>query len=171
MNSIHPPEYSLDERILRLEDKILGQPSLWWARGKRPWLTELMHSFYFSYYLYTPILGVFLYLAGRFREFESMVFAVLSAYAISYLFFAVTPTLGPRWALVESGFLDESEQRLDGYAFTRLINYIMYRGPALKGGPCRAPTARRRLFSWCGAGVFLAHLAKPAGHKWTLRGV
>ena len=151
LNSIHPPEYSLDERILRLEDKILGQPSLWWARGKRPWLTELMHSFYFSYYLYTPILGVFLYLAGRFREFESMVFAVLSAYAISYLFFAVTPTLGPRWALVESSFLDESEQRLDGYAFTRLINYIMYRGPALKGGamPSSHSSTAVVFLVWC----------------------
>ena len=134
LNSIHPPEFSLDARLIRLEDRILGQPSLWWARGKRPWLTELMHSFYFSYYLYTPILGASLYLAGRFQEFEAMAGAVLSAYAISYLCFAVTPTVGPRWAFVEVGLLETSEQRLEGYGVTRLINYIMYHGPALKGG-------------------------------------
>ncbi len=151
LNSIHPPDYSLDAKILRLEDRILGQPSLWWARGNRPWLTELMHSFYFSYYLYTPILGVFLYRAGRFREFESMALAVLSAYAISYLFFAVTPTLGPRWALVEVGLLKTSEQRLNGYGFTRLINYIMYRGPALKGGamPSSHSSTAVVFLIWC----------------------
>ncbi len=151
LTSIHLPEYSLDPRILRLEDRILGQPSLWWARGKQPWLTELMHFFYFSYYLYTPILGVFLYLEGRLHEFESMAFAVLSAYAISYLFFALTPTVGPRWALVESGLLETSEQRLDGYAFTRLINYIMYHGPALKGGamPSSHSSTAVVFLVWC----------------------
>ena len=151
LSSIHPPEYSLDAKILRLEERFLGQPSLWWARGKRPWLTELMHFFYFSYYLYTPILGVFLYLAGRLREFESMAFAVLSAYAISYLFFALTPTVGPRWALVENGLLETSEQRLDGYGFTRLINYIMYCGPALKGGamPSSHSSTAVVFLVWC----------------------
>lgn len=149
--SIHSPEYSLDAKILRLEDRFLGQPSLWWARRKRPWLTELMHFFYFSYYLYSPILGVFLYAAGRFREFEAMAFAVLSAYAISYLFFALTPTVGPRWALVESGLLEESEQRLDGYGFTQLINYIMYHGPALKGGamPSSHSSTAVVFLVWC----------------------
>ena len=151
LTSIHLPGYSLDPRILRLEDRILGQPSLWWARGKQPWLTELMHFFYFSYYLYTPILGVFLYLEGRLHEFESMAFAVLSAYAISYLFFALTPTVGPRWALVESGLLETSEQRLDGYAFTWLINYIMYHGPALKGGamPSSHSSTAVVFLVWC----------------------
>ena len=151
LSSIHPPEYSLDAKIVRLEDRFLGQPSLWWARGKQPWLTELMHFFYFTYYLYTPVLGVFLYLAGRFHEFESMTFAVLSAYATSYLFFAVTPTVGPRWALVESGLLENSEQRLEGYGFTWLINYIMYRGPALKGGamPSSHSSTAVVFLVWC----------------------
>ncbi len=151
MISIYSPEYSLDAKILGIEDRFLGQPSLWLARGKRTWRTELMHFFYFSYYLYTPILGVFLYLAGRFREFEAMAFAVLSAYAISCLFFALTPTVGPRWALVESGLLEESEQRLDGYGFTRLINFIMYRGTALKGGamPSSHSSTAVVFLVWC----------------------
>lgn len=134
LGTFHPLEFSLDPKILNLEGRFLGQPSLWWARRGNPWLIEVLHFFYFSYYLYTPVIGIVLYVDGRFREFEAMTFAVLLGYAVSYIFFAVTPVWGPRWALVKSGLLDPSEQQLQGYWFTRIINFIMYGGIALKGG-------------------------------------
>ena len=134
LGAFHPQGFSLDRKIIRLEERFFGQPSLGWARRGNPWLTEILHFFYFTYYLYTPVLGIFLYREGRLREFEAMTLAVLLGYAVSYVFYAVTPAVGPRWALVETGLLDPSEQQLKGYWFTRVIHFIMYRGLALKGG-------------------------------------
>ncbi len=151
LHTFHPPEFSLDQRIIGWEERFLGQPSLWWARRGGPWLTEILHFFYFTYYWYTPVLGIFLYREARLREFEAMTFAVLVGYAVSYVFYAVTPASGPRWALVEVGLLDPSEQQLEGYWFTRIIHFIMYRGLALKGGSLpSAHSATAMVFLvWC----------------------
>ncbi len=151
LGAFHPPEFSLDGKIISWEGRFLGQPSLWWARKGSPGLTEVLHFFYFTYYLYTPVIAISLYLEGRFREFEAMTFAVLLGYAVAYIFFAVTPATGPRWALVEDGLLHPSEQRLAGYWFTRVIHFIMYRGVALKGGalPSAHSSTAVVFLVWC----------------------
>jgi hypothetical protein len=87
-----------------------------------------MHLFYASYYAYTPILGIYLYDQKRFLEFETVSFAVLFGYVVSYTFFALTPVVGPRWSLVQEGFLSSTEQRLEGYWITSFMNRIMYQG-------------------------------------------
>jgi membrane-associated phospholipid phosphatase len=151
LHLFYPLDLSLDPLLIRLEDRWLGQPSLWWARSGSPWLTELFHGFYVSYYLYTPSLGVYLYAQGRFREFEAMVFAVMLGYALGYSLSALIPVWGPRWGLVTAGLLDSSEQKLQGYWVTRFIHAIMYGGIAHKGAAMpsmHSSTAMVFLF-WC----------------------
>lgn len=134
IESVHPSGFSLDPQLIQLEDKLFRQPSLWWARRRSRWLTELMQFFYFSYFFYTLGLGIFLQLNQRIMDFQSMTFAVSFGYLVAFSFFALTPAAGPRWALVESGLLSPDEQRQKGYALTWLTEKIMYDGPAHRGG-------------------------------------
>ena len=151
LHLFYPSDLSLDPLLIRLENRWLGQPSLWWARNRPPLLTELFHGFYASYYLYTPALGVYLYAQGRFLEFEAMVFAVMLGYALGYSLSALIPVWGPRWGLVAAGLLESSEQKLQGYWITRFIHAIMYGGIAHKGAAMpsmHSSTAVIFLF-WC----------------------
>ena len=136
-NTLHlfyPADFSWDSVLIRFERKYLGLPSLGWAKGGSRGLTELLHFFYATYYLYTPGLGIYLYARGEFGRFEAMALAVLLGSAICYIFSPFLPVWGPRWALVEAGLLESSEQQLRGYGLTRAINYVMYGGIAHKGG-------------------------------------
>ena len=151
LHLFYPADLSLDAMLIRLENRWLGQPSLWWARHGSPWLTELFHGFYVTYYLYTPALGAYLYAQGRFPEFEAMVFAVMLGYALGYSLSALIPVWGPRWGLVAAGLLKSSEQKLRGYWATRFIHAIMYGGIAHKGAAMpsmHSSTAVVFLF-WC----------------------
>jgi len=134
LHAFYPPDLSVDRRIIAWEAKLFGQPSLWMALGQRRWLTELMHFFYASYYLYTPALGIYLHGQKRFSEFEAMSSAVLIGYLVSYLLFPLIPVWGPRWGLLEAKQLDPSAQVLKGYWLTEQMNRVMYGGLAHKGG-------------------------------------
>jgi len=134
LTALHPSGITYDRQIIALEKTLFAQPSLWLARNRPKWLTEIMHFFYASYYAYTPILGIYLFDQERFFEFEAMSFAVLFGYLVSYSFFTLTPVLGPRWSLVQEGLLVSSDQRLKGYWITGFMNTLMYQGLAHKGG-------------------------------------
>lgn len=151
LGAFHPPGFSWDVRIIPLERRLFGEASLAAARKAPRWVTEIFHFFYFTYYLYTPALGIFLYVQGRFREFEAMTFAVLFGYLVSYIFYSLTPVAGPRWALVDAGLLQPSEQRLPGYWFTRFFNVLMYSKVPLKGGamPSAHSSTGIVFFAWC----------------------
>ncbi len=147
----YPSNFSLDPLLIRLEERWLGQPSLWWARSGSPWITEVFHGFYVSYYFYTPALGIPLYAQGRFREFEAMALAVMVGYAVGYSLSALIPGWGPRWGLVAAGLLESSEQKMRGYGITRAVNSIMYGGVAHKGAamPSTHSSTAVVFLVWC----------------------
>jgi len=135
LNAFYAPGRTFDGFIIKWEGRILGQPSLWLSQKGNRLITEILHICYSSYYFYTLSLGIFLHKTGRLEEFESMSFAVMFGYLVSYTFFAITPVHGPRWSLFERGLLtNPSEQHQRGYLVTDLINRIMFGGPAHKGG-------------------------------------
>lgn len=151
LHALFPEGFSFDSRVLGLDRRLFGQPSLTWARKGSRFQTELFHFFYFTYYAYTPVLGIYLYGRGSLHEFTKLIFAVSLGYLVSYVCFSLTPVHGPRWAFVKRGMMTPSEQRLKGYGFTSFINFIMYRGIALKGGAmpsAHSSTAVIFLF-WC----------------------
>lgn len=134
LHLFHPPEFTYDRPLIALEERLFGNPSLWMARDKPPWVNELMNFFYWSYYLYTPVLGLALWIAGDLHRFEQMALAVNLGYLICYCTYPWTPLWGPRWALVDEGLLGEDEKILRGYAITRFMNRIMWGDTAHKGG-------------------------------------
>ncbi len=85
-----------DAWVFGLEEAIFGGwPNLWLQSLARPWLTEVMSAAYLLYYLYVPLLGVPLYLLGRWRDLNDLILAATFMYFICYLHFLVTPTGGP----------------------------------------------------------------------------
>lgn len=151
LHAVFPPDFSLDAAFIALEERI-GQPSLHWARFGNRAVTELLHFFYATYYLYTALIGIALHRRRRFLDFERFLFAVGFGYAVSYTMFALTPLWGPRWALVEAGLLDPSEQRLQGFLVTGFVNFLQWGGIALKGGALPSShTSTAVIFAvWCG---------------------
>jgi membrane-associated phospholipid phosphatase len=130
----YPKGFSFDQALLRLEDKWFGQPSLRLAlRYDQPWLADILHFFYDSYFLYTFGLGAYLHASGQNRDFQAMTFAVILGYALAYTFFPWFPVKGPRWGLVEAGLLPVSKQRLQGSWITKATNRLMYEGLAHEG--------------------------------------
>ena len=151
LHVFYPEGVSFDSPLIRLEARFFGQPSLWLARDRAPWLTDLVHFLYNTYYAYTPILALYLYIHGRLHEFQSMSFAVILGYACCYSFFPLLPVWGPRWGLVVAGLLNQSERCLAGGWMTRATNAIMYEGLAHKG--CAMPSAHSStgvvFLVWC----------------------
>ncbi|RPI25983.1 MAG: phosphatase PAP2 family protein [Acidobacteria bacterium] len=139
LHAYYPRDFSYDSRLIRLEDRLFNQPSLWLAAGEKAWLTDLLHFLYNTYYAYTPILALYLHINGRLAEFQSVTFAVTLGYAFCYSFFPLMPVFGPRWGLVDAGLLPPSRSRLRGGWMTRITNVIMWQGPAHKG--CAMPSA------------------------------
>ncbi len=133
LTAVHPPGRRLDDWLIRFEEGI-GQPSLRWGAQPRPWLSELLHLGYLSYYLYTPVLGVWLQGTGRYGDFQSMSAAVCGGYLVSYVLFALLPAQGPRWSLVDTGRLDPARRVPEGRALTRFTAWILYGGAAHRGG-------------------------------------
>lgn len=129
-----PDDFSFDRQLIAAERRLFGNPSLWMALGKPRWLNEAMNFFYWSYYFYTPVLGLALYMAGDYLRFEAMALAVNLGYAISYSIYPFFPLHGPRWALVDHGLLPADKQVLRGHAITAFMNGIMWSEAAHKGG-------------------------------------
>lgn len=88
-----------DPLILDIEQRLFGgQPSSTFARAA-PWLplSELLHAAYLSYYpmIYLPPLA--LYLRGRTKEFQAMLWAMVAAFLLHYVVFIYFPVQGPRY--------------------------------------------------------------------------
>ena len=130
----YPKEFSYDKPLIRAEQRFFGNPSLWMARGRSPWLTEFLQFFYWSYFLFIPVLGIGLYLQDDLRGFEAMALSMAFGYAMSYLMYPWAPLWGPRWALVEEGLLPDEEKVLPGYFFANFMNRIIWSDTAHKGG-------------------------------------
>ncbi len=135
----YPPGFSFDPGLIKAEGKYFGQLSLRLAAADRPWLNDLFHLLYNTYYLYTLLLGVYLHAVGRFAEFQAVMLAVVLGYAAAYSIFPLAPVWGPRWGLVSAGLLAESRQRLSGSWLTRATNRLMWEGLAHRG--CAFPSA------------------------------
>ena len=164
LTAVHRPEFRIDPWLIRMEARI-GQPSLNWARRGNRWVTEAFVFFYATYYLYTPILGLYLDLSGRTDQFQAMTTAVCLGYLVSYASFALFPAVGPRWSLEEAGLMRADERRMRGYGITAATNWLMFDGPALKGGAMPSSHSSTALvflvWSWRTGDAVLAAVALP----------
>ena len=162
LTALHRPDVSIDKWLIRIEEHI-GQPSLNWARLGNRWSTEFLILFYVTYYLYTPVLGLYLDLSGRTADFQAMTAAVCIGYLVSYAIFALVPAVGPRWSLEAEGLIHRSERRMHGYVVTAATNWLMFDGPALKGGAMPSSHSSTAMvfliWSWRAGGAAVGSIA------------
>ena len=162
LTALHRPDVSIDKWLIRIEEHI-GQPSLNWARLGNRWSTEFLILFYVTYYFYTPVLGLYLDLSGRTADFQAMTAAVCIGYLVSYAIFALVPAVGPRWSLEAEGLIHRSERRMHGYVVTAATNWLMFDGPALKGGAMPSSHSSTAMvfliWSWRAGGAAVGSIA------------
>jgi membrane-associated phospholipid phosphatase len=92
---------SHDARVQALEQALFGgQPSMAWIRAQPwPWLSDVMHAAYLSYY---PILAgppVGLWLAGRREHARRTLLLEMAVFYACYVAFLLFPVAGPRYTL------------------------------------------------------------------------
>jgi len=88
-----------DSTVQRLELAIFGaSPAAVWA-GKAPWmpLSELFHLGYLSYYLLIYLPPLVAYVRGRDEVFDRTVAALIAAFGVCFVIFALYPVAGPRY--------------------------------------------------------------------------
>lgn len=86
-----------DDEIIRLDEVVFGgHPNAYFADAL-PFvpLSELLHFCYYFYLWLIPLLGLYLYLKGRRREFLVTVTTVASVFYFCYAIFILFPVLGP----------------------------------------------------------------------------
>lgn len=99
---IHPHDF--DHELALIDHRILGvDPIVWLDRINYPAFTLIMQLSYMTYYVTPIVLGLVLWRAGRFREFQFFLFVVLLGFYISYLGYIIVPAIGPRFYLSADG--------------------------------------------------------------------
>lgn len=102
--SVHAGHY-FDDLIIAWEQSLFGgQPSRDWAvAAPMPWLSELLHTAYLSYYFIIFVPPLLLFLRGRTVAFRTAVFTVMLAFFAHYVFFIYFPVQGPRYLFPPPG--------------------------------------------------------------------
>jgi membrane-associated phospholipid phosphatase len=116
-----------DDAIVALEEQIFGAQ---WAVSLRQWLpwrplSEYLHLGYFSYYFLFPILGVSLFVRGKWAEYRYLATATLLAFIICYTIFIVYPVGGP-W----NNFIRPSLSEV-GYFIPPLVHNVLIAGESI----------------------------------------
>jgi len=88
-----------DELIMHWEELLFGgQPSFTLPRAFNALpLSEMLHAAYLSYYFIIFGPPIILYLMGRKEAFRQVVFGVMFAFFLHYIFFIYFPVQGPRY--------------------------------------------------------------------------
>ncbi|MDD5067241.1 MAG: phosphatase PAP2 family protein [bacterium] len=121
------PHYA-DQALIRI-DKFLfgGDASLWMQQFYTPWLSNLMHSAYTSYYFLPPLVAMVLYLTGQYRNFRNFMVAVTFTGFIGYIGYVLVPAIGPRFTLAHLYTKDLKTGYLVGKMVEIINNYEPYR--------------------------------------------
>lgn len=86
-----------DAALMAWDLSLFGvHPTLWLERIVTPWLTDLMHLAYVTYYVLPLVLCGRLYARGRQGDFDLAAFTLILTFFLSYLGYILVPAQGPR---------------------------------------------------------------------------
>lgn len=90
----------LDSFFMNLDNTLFGaQPCLWFERMIHPLLTEILQFSYMSYYYFPTMMGLWLYLKHRDRDYHDLLLAIVLTIYGSFVGFLLVPVVGPRFYL------------------------------------------------------------------------
>lgn len=133
----------LDGAVLGLEDRLFGvQPTIWFERFTRPWLTEWMMFAYVVYIALYPLVCLVIYRGHGRRALEECLLALGLANVACDLGFIVFPVAGPA-AFMGAAYTVP----LDGWLFTSVGEFIRSRLHYV-GGSLPSPHAAAATVMW-----------------------
>jgi membrane-associated phospholipid phosphatase len=92
--------HDADPTLIRIDRLLFGtDPSLWMERFITPFLNDLMHLAYFSFYFLPLVLGIVLWMGGKKEAFHRLVMASTSAFYLCFVGYLLVPAVGPRYTL------------------------------------------------------------------------
>ncbi len=150
-----PYGQSFDPQLIRLEQWIFGfQPSLEWSRvWPWPWLLELMHFAYFSYYFFGVIALALIWRAVRRPAARNWALSAaltrdLSVVMLScYVWFIVLPVWGPKYFHYQGVAGTIASEGLHGWVFTDIMAWLHAHG-ALHGAAFPSSHVAGSLVCW-----------------------
>jgi len=87
-----------DAALIAIDRKMLGDDAAVILRPFiRPWLSDLLHIAYCSYFVFPIIVGVSAWLRSRWLG-QRFIFTIVLAFYVSYAGYFFVPALGPRYA-------------------------------------------------------------------------
>ncbi len=147
--------HSFDPWLIDLEQRIFGlQPSLEWSRAwPWPWLLELMEFGYFSYYGFSVIALLLIWLTGartsdrNWALSAAMIRDLAAVMLTCYAWYTVFPVWGPKYFdfLGIAGSVES--EGLHGWIFTDTMRWIHAHG-ALQGAAFPSSHVAGSMVSW-----------------------
>lgn len=111
-----------DALLVRLDHALFGvHPTVWLERITVPWLTDLMHLAYLTYYPMPILIGCRLWLRGEENAFDKVAFTLVAVYLVSYGGYMLVPALGPSFEL-----RDLQTIPLDGWISPAIREAVVY---------------------------------------------
>jgi len=91
-----------DPLLIRI-DRFLFKtdPSLWLEKYASPFLNDLMHLAYFSFYFLPILLGIVLWAKGKRGAFNRLVLGATGAFYLCFIGYILVPAAGPRCTLAQ----------------------------------------------------------------------
>jgi membrane-associated phospholipid phosphatase len=102
-------------------------PTLWMERFVTPFLNDLMHLAYFSFYFLPILLGILLWAEGKDGAFNRFVLGATNAFYLCFLGYILVPAAGPRATLASS-----YRVLLEGTAITDFVRGVVASAESLQ---------------------------------------
>lgn len=113
--------------VLKRIDEIMFfgvNPTLWLEPWTRPWLSEIMHSCYTSYYPFLPIIGFILYASRDYHRFRNVMVSVTLGFYLGYIGYLLVPTVGPRFFMADQFTVDTKGVTMLSDKVAQMINQL-----------------------------------------------
>lgn len=121
--------YWANKWVIRTDLFLFGvHPTVWVEGLFTPWLTEFMNLLYSSFWFYTPVVGILLYVKKPEQDVFDFFFMVSFAYAVCFLLFLIFPSEGA-WVILKD--LHHAEPQ---GGFFRELNRTAQEHGTIRGG-------------------------------------
>lgn len=119
------------ELIIRLDRFVFGSnPTVWFQQFFRPWLDEMMHFFYNSYFLFMPLVGLSLFLKRNYQQTLAAMALGTGVHLSNFVLFLIFPVLAP---FMSDLLVGSSTGSYSGYLFY-FITQVTQANGAQAGG-------------------------------------
>jgi membrane-associated phospholipid phosphatase len=119
--------HDIHQVLIKMDDFLFGaQPCVWAERFIAPFWTDFFTFFYVLFFLWAPLLALFLYLKGDRVKFRYTMVGVILAFYIGYFGYVLFPAAPPRIVLAQYftktleglPFLEELRKSIDVFPST-----------------------------------------------------